>query len=304
MRPIILLLLTILSLTSNKLLAYPISPRPLRQLVLESPYIIVGFVVKTYELKDEKDERSYSRIAKIAVIENLQGQLKYDTIEVVFTPGMICPSPDRYVDSTFVISFIERDKKSGRFYTHALSYGAKTLEKAEIEIYKSRISEIQQILKIKDQKLQIKETVEWLVKCAENETTRWEGTYELSPESNFMSYYSRSKNEDFKINLTPEQKERLKKALLSSTGFIDFGLVDLVYRENEEEIDKFLLSELKALDSNYYWIADSFMDRLKHKNNSTEMENLLVRFGKIQFEYDKQNEIKTIISEFISLVDK
>lgn len=146
MKITIIFLLTFFGLTSN-IFAYPISPRPLRQLVTESQYIIVGYVVKTYDKKKDKDDWG-TKVARIAVLENLQGKINKDTIEIEFNPNMICPAPDRYFDSTFVISFIDKDKKSGKFYTHALNYGSKTLKKEEIEIYKKRISEIQQILKI------------------------------------------------------------------------------------------------------------------------------------------------------------
>jgi hypothetical protein len=302
MKHTIIFLLTILGLTSN-VFAYPISPRPLRQLVTESQYIIFGYVVNTYEKKKDKDDWG-SRVARIAVLENLQGKISKDTIEIEFNPNMICPSPDRYFDSTYVISFIDKNKKSGKFYTHALNYGAKTLKKEEIEIYKQRISEIQQILKISDIGNQRNETVEWLVKCAENETTRWEGTFELSPESNFMSYYSKTENQDFKNIINSEQKERLKKALINSNEMIDFGLVDLVYKGNETLIDELLFTKLKNLKEDEYWVADNFMNRLKHKNTSKNMNEIMEEFDKLQFEYEKKDELKKTIEKFIKLIEK
>lgn len=302
MKKTLLFLLTLLGTVSN-VFAYPISPRPLRQLVTESQHIIVGYVVKTYDKKKDKDDWG-SKIARIAVLENLQGKIKNDTIEIEFNPNMICPAPDRYFDSTYVISFIDRDKKSGKFQTHALNYGAKTLKKEDIEIYKQRIKEIQQILTISDTVKQRIETVEWLVKCAENETTRWEGTFELSPESNFMSFYSRNENQDYKSAINKEQKERLKKTLLNSNEIIDFGLVDLVYKDNETEIDIFLFSKLKNLNEDEYWIADNFMKRLKHKNTSKEMNEIMEEFEKLQFEYDKKNELKITVQKFIKLIEK
>jgi hypothetical protein len=294
--------LTIFGLTGY-VFAYPISPRPLRQLVTESQFIIVGYVVKTFDKK--KDSNNWeSRVARIAVLENLQGQINKDTIEIEFVPNMVCPAPDRYFDSTFVISFIDKDEKSSKFYTHALSYGSKTLEKNEIQVYKQRIAEIQQILTITDSIKRRYETVEWLVKCAENETTRWEGTFELSPESNFMSHYSKGKKQNFKNVINTEQKERLKNALLSTTGMINFGLVDLVYKDNETQIDNFLLAKLKNLREDEFWVADDFMNRLKHKNTSKEMDRILEKFEKLQFEYDKKEELKMTIEKFIKLIEK
>lgn len=272
-------------------------------MVIESHFIIVGYVVKTYENKKSKDDWG-SMIAKIVVLENLQGEIKKDTIEIEFNPNMICPAPDRYFDSTYVISFLDKDTENGKFRTTALNYGAKTLKKEEIEIYKQRIAEVQQILKIRDKEKQFSETVEWLVKCAENETTRWEGTYELSPESNLMSYYSQDKKQNFKSVLNVEQKERLKKALLTSNEMVDFGLVDLVYKNNEVLIDDFLFGKLKALKEDDYWIADEFMNRLKHKNNSVEMMKVLEEYEKLRFEYDKKDQLAKTIEQFIKLIEK
>jgi hypothetical protein len=45
-----------------------------------------------------------------------------------------------------------------------------------------------------DEDQEFEKTVDWLVKCAENEYTQWEGTFELSPEVIFMSsYHGRNK---------------------------------------------------------------------------------------------------------------
>ena len=302
MKTIIIFLLTFIGLTNN-VFAFPISPRPLRQLVIESQYIIVGYVVKTFEKKTDKDDWG-TKVARIAVLENLQGSIKNDTIEIEFNPNMDCPAPAMYFDSSFVIAFVDKDQKSGKFNTHALNYGSKTLKKDEIEIYKLRISEMQQILKISDKENQFTETVEWLVKCTENEATRWEGTFELSPESDFMSFYSQDKKQNFKTVLNSNQKERLKKILLSSNEVVDFGLVDLVYKDNENQIDDFLLFRLKNLkEEEYLWVS-IFIDRLKHKNNSKEMDDLLQEFDKIKFEFDNIEAQRKIIEKFIKLIDK
>lgn len=288
---------------SIDLLAYPISPRPLRKLVMESEYIIVGYVSKTYFKKKDNDDWG-TKVAKIAVLERLKGSIEEDTIEISFNPNMICPAPDRYFDSTFVISFI--NKRDGKYRTYALSYGAKTLKQEELEIYKSRIFEIQNLLKITDKEKQHQEILDWLVKCAENETTRWEGVFELSPESDFMSYYSRDQKEYFKHVLTTSQKERITTALFNTDtiSYDDFGLVDLVYKGNEVQIEEFLINRLKTLSEDDFWFADDFMRRLKYRNSSKEMEAILKEYNKLQYEYDKKDELKKLIDKFIILIEK
>lgn len=293
--------------------SYPISPRPLRKLVMESDAIIVGDVIKVYknepkiESKKRRKKSNYSSsysIARIVIRETLQGQVNNDTIEITFEPNMICPAPPMYFENSKVLVFL--DNKNGKYDTHALSYGSKTLDTIGIKVYKDRIQEIQSIIKIEDSAVKQNHTIEWLVKCAENPITRWEGVFELSPESNFMSMYSQEPNQVLKDHLNADQKARLKKALELSyeTSYYDFGLSDLIYLDNQEEINSILLEKLKKLDSKSYWFASDFMVRLKHLKDNAEMESLLKKQSEIEYSYNNESERKKIIDEFVALIEK
>ncbi|NNT72411.1 hypothetical protein HKT18_09315 [Flavobacterium sp. IMCC34852] len=287
-------------------ITYPISPRPLRMLVSESKHIIVGHVIKVEKItrKINRKQSDTDTFAYIVVNERLQGSIKDDTIKIEFEPGMICPASDMYYENTDVLAFL--DEENGKYATHALSYGSKTLDKEGIAIYKERIQEIQSILKVDNTIEQLKQTVEWLVKCAENHYTQWEGTFELSPDSHFMSFYSRSKAPDFELLLSNDQKERLKTALIKSAdqSYLDLGLVDLVYEGNENEIDALMLKNLKALvDEDYNWFASDYMQRLVHLNNSDEANKLIKDFDDVIMDYDKDKKGKAIILKFISLIE-
>lgn len=318
MKQIIIFAATILGFITT-VFAYPISPRPLRQLVIESQYIIIGYVVKVYDkdnnIKTENGRTIFSfgpKVAQIAVLENLQGQIKKDTIEIEFSAAMICPAPDKYSNNTYVISFIDKNE-SGKFQTHALSYGAKTLTSKEIEIYKNRITEVQKILKIKDENTQFEKTAEWLLKCAENPVTRWEGVAELSMGSAFWHHHFCDEHSFLKTGVTKEnsqnflskdQKTRYKKVLFTSNKFPEFNALDLVFIDNECDVDNFLLANFKKMKEEEYWVADEFMKRLKYKNESTETSDLLKKFRVLQFDKNKSKELKEIIDKFISLVEK
>jgi hypothetical protein len=284
----ILILLFVSFTFSSNVIAYPINPRPLRELVIESEFIIIGYVIKTYD-KNEGKGGYNNKIAKIAILETLQGKIKEDTIEIAFNPNMICPSPDSYFDKTLVISFLDKTEKHG-YRTHAYNYGAKTLKKDEIEIYKTRILEIKNILKIQNEKIQKKETIDWLLKCAENKATRWEGTYEL-----------KRKDE----SLSETQKERLKIALFNTKEeYLNFDIVDIIYKGNEKELDSFLLKKLKLLNIKNYWVASLFMNKLNHKKSNTEVQNIMTAFGEIQFDKKKTEGQKLLIDKFISFIEK
>lgn len=304
----LILSLCILGFACNTL-AYPISPRPLRKLVSESKYIAVGFVVKTFSTPEKRkkgkaDWHSGSTTARIAILECLQGALIRDTIELEFRPNMICPAPDMYYENTHAICFLNEDEQ-GRLYTQALSYGSKTLSQEEILIYKTRILELQEISGIKDQTLQHTETVEWLVKCAEHETTRWEGTFELMPKSDFMSYYSKDKKEDFSDLLTASQKKRLLQALLNNNRihYQDFALIDLTYKGNEETIDALLLNSLKTLEEDEYWTAGEYMKRLRYRNLTADMRRTMENYEELKYDDGRKAALKAIINDFIKLVE-
>lgn len=283
--------------------AYPIEPRPLRKLMMESEYIVVGHVLEIRSAKQKDD--SWDRvIAKIKVIEVLQGGISEEIIEVPYPAGLICPAPPHYEKGTTVLAFLT--KADGKYRTHALSYGAKTLSLPEIAVYKSRIQEMQQILTITDADTKFMETVEWLVKCTEHAATRWEGTFELSPESDFMSYYSRSEPELFRYLLSEDQRQRLRTALMETGDphYFDFGLVDLVYPFHEAEVRSFLLKGLKNLSDQQLWFADEFMRRLAYGKQSEEMDRLVKNFSEKQFERNADKELKKLVGDFIVLAEK
>lgn len=302
----LLFILLIFSCNSIFATIYPITPRPLRKLVIESDVVIVGNVLSVYDKKYEgkKKKRTYYpsyKVAKILVIEVLQGKVTSDTLEIFFEPNMICPSPAMYYEKTSVIAFLDKNKNGG-YSTHALSYGSKTLDSMGISIYKKRISEIQNIIKINDSISQRTETIEWFVKCAENEITSWEGVYELSG----IKEFSHEPDNKFKVLLNDDQKARLKKAYISSTKstYYDFNLSDLIYDDNKLEIDSILLERLKKLPEEDYYYASDYILRLKHRNTSQEMETLLIKYYEVQFENEKIEERNKYVVEFIKLVEK
>lgn len=288
----------------ESVLAYPISPKPLRKLVIESKSIIVGHVIKVkkVEIKKKKWNDSYSQ-ATIVIKEVLQGEIKSDTIKIKFEPNMVCPAPDMYYENTTVLAFV--DFSNGEYKTHALSYGAKTMEQDEIDVYKLRIAEVQSILKNDNKVEQLKETVEWLVKCVENKSTQWEGVFELSPQSNFMSSYLIESQTNYKLLLSNEQKGRLKKTLFNSKElfYVDFGLIDLVYEGNEGEVDMLMVKGLEAsVDEEYNWTALDYMNRLVHLNDCEETRKLIRDYDEIIMNYDKEKKGKEMILKFLSLI--
>lgn len=302
--------------------SYPTSPAPLRTLVTESDYILVGYVMDIRDVLETNEQRPDSTtgklslqeyfqkgysvdysIARILVREMLQGEIQESIIELSFEPFMVRPAPDQFKVGTEVLLFLKKND-SGEYYTHTPSYGAKTLELPQIEVYKKRIREMQRIMTHPEGLDKYMETVEWLVRCAENEATRWEGVYELSPESDFMSYYARSPFEFFRFLLSPEQKERLRTALLNSTEteYNNLGLIDLVYVGTEkDDVYQYMFRSLKNLPENSYWYADEFMQRMLYAKYSPELETLTKSYREAKYEHDvSRRRLKSILNDFIA----
>jgi hypothetical protein len=226
---------------SGTVFSFPIEPASLRKLVMTSEYIVIGYV-RTFS-DDENNFYSHDK-ALIEIREVLQGKLEEKFVTLKMDIDLICPAPARYFDSTYTIAFLKRNSK-GELYTNCLSYGSKTLSLPEIEIYKSRIKELQNILLISDSMECEKQTIEWLVKCAEDPVTRWEGLYELSPQYIEMSY-SRYLYIQPKFQLNDFQKENLWKSLSSidSVNFSDLGLIDIFLLSESVKVKEWLIQKI------------------------------------------------------------
>jgi len=284
---------------------YPISPRPLRLLVEESEFVVMAHVREIREAKSKKESFDGGAEAILFLREVLRGKIRDSVISVSFQPLMICPAPAHFEKGTDVIVFLDRRGK--QFFVHALSYGVKTVTPEVAALYKDRIREMQTILGISDKDEQFLQTTEWLVKCAEHEATRYEGTYDLSRASNFMSYYDRSEGKPFQYILNDDQKRRLKKALLSAAEFSysDFGLIDLVYASNAEEIYRFMVEKVQHLDEKQMWFAGELMKRICQFKSSPRSEELAAAYNeKLYGSGTKPVELKQIITEFLQQVEK
>jgi hypothetical protein len=303
------ILLLLLVLIGEVRFTYPIEPRPLRRLVMESKFIIVGFVEKVEMVQEppiskKNTWRETYSLATIRIKEVLQGELIEKLIQLRFNPNMICPAPDMYFQNTHVVAFLDVDEK-GYYYTHALSYGSKTLLPEAVAVYKARIIEMQDILKEQDKYKQFMATVAWLVKCAENTHTRWEGTYELSPSSDFMSFYDRSKSEDFSFLLSRDDRDRLRTVLLKQERlqYDDLGLVDLVYEGKNDEVYQLLLRSLKDSRENESYFVVELMTRLTYVNQGDEFKKLVKQYEECRYD-SKSSDSKKILNEFIWLVER
>jgi len=299
-----ILTIAFLLLYSSLLLAYPISPRPLRKMISESEYIIHGNVIKLGSFKQKKGkEVLYRYFALIAIKDVLQGKISMDTIKVFYPAGLICPAPPAYMEGVEAIIFLDRAQEKGeQFVTHALSYGVKNFDHMEgVAVYKQRILEMQHILLLTDEQQKHNATMEWLVNCAANKYTCWEGTYELSPDSDFMSYYDDEKEFPKEASLKADQRKKLMEALLQTDtiSYAQIGIVDIVRGIDDNRLLNFLKSQLSLLGDDKLWWAEFIMQRIVQMTGDADLKRLYLSFNEISlYDEKKQSERKELFVQF------
>lgn len=282
------------TLLSSVILAYPITPRPLRLLVKESKFIIRGKVIEIGHQKESKNDtnpgwdRDY---ADIRISEVLQGVIQEKTVRVFFCAGMICPEPGTFEKGEEVLTFLSKRENKDGYYVHALSYGVKhNLTEAGFYTYKTRINEMQDIL-TKDEDEQAEPIIEWLVKCAENKDTRWEGTYELSQADRYSFFKEDDVLSNSHFSLTRSQRKRLFDAFMNAEtlDYPELSLPKLIKKVNDCQVLKRLKEELNNLDistsNNYFYLykAEMITSQIVSYSNLPELKKIHEGFSKLHF---------------------
>lgn len=285
--------------------AYPIPPQPLRKLCIESQFIVIATVegVDSVEGRDGFSEGK----ARLRVSSVLKGKINKPVIEVIYSPNMVCPAPPRYQQGSTVIAFLDRSRGERFYTTHGLSYGAKALSDTDLRIYTERIREILEIQKHGDSAEKEKQVIEWLVRCAEEPATRWEGAYELSPAGDFMFFYEREEPHNYAAKLNEDQKARLSEALFRSTTISreELCLINLLKDTERERLVPFILKYLKKVVDDPPYYVEGLMAFISFNLGDEEAIKLTREFSEID-SFDKKDEGKRrkVLSDFINLIER
>ena len=283
--------------------AFPIQPQPLRQLCADSELIVVAKVEQVVSVTD-KDGYSHSK-ALLRISTMLKGDERNEFAEVLFSPNMICPAPPTYPEGGTVIAFLYR-KEGDQFYrTAGLSYGTKVVPEKEAQIYIERIREILKILKSDESPAKEEQIIEWLVRCAEEPVTRWEGAYELFSSNNMTPAQESNHSYGFAAKLTQQQKSRLSDALFRSTTISgdDLYLINFLKDKEGERLIPFILKYLNTIVDDPPYYTDNLMKIISDNLKSKQAARLTKSFDKISYDQKKKAERKAILKEFISLIE-
>lgn len=167
-------------------------PQTLRMLYVQSSEIVIAHVGKTEVTKTISDGEDESVISHLRTALLVSSTLKGESQPVVYVNHVMYQDyKDRLSAATEdknLLVFLFKEPES-EDYSVDMNYGLKELSDADLAVYVSRISELASIMKggtPSDTAM-----VEWLVRCAEESATRWEGSYELT-----MSQYMLDQQRD------------------------------------------------------------------------------------------------------------
>lgn len=159
--------------------ACPVVILPLRVLVMQSDLVVAAHLTKSVEVG--KSENAFSRQMRstLAIKNTLLGDAGAPEVEVLHWTWEQDEGPlTKTSESDTLLMFLIRNREGSGYLPIDYSYGVKKLSDADLQVYTKRIEEISAILKSEgDQRTEI---VEWLVRCAEEPATRWEGAVELA----------------------------------------------------------------------------------------------------------------------------
>jgi hypothetical protein len=196
---------------------------------------------------------------------------------------------------------IDKQKKGGYEVTDA-NYEIKKLSDADLAIYRERIEELAKIVQKENNQT---EMLEWLIRCAEHQATRFEGAYELANSVSRLSVEDEKEeaektsmdsqtvtvnsenNSDSAVEtaalLTKKQKERLMDALFSTQELSvnDKDLIRLARAWKDEKLLPFLLSKLYSMQETPTDFAPEIMSMIYEIVNDAEISEALNAYNGI-----------------------
>jgi hypothetical protein len=270
--------------------AMVVQPLSLRELYAESDRIVVARPTESLKVKSEGESRLIR--TSLMVSSTLKGDGSDSVVNVYHFIYGDQETPFPRGESLLIFlkhrGTIGVLKSAGGYELADYSRGIKKLSSSEMDVYVQRINELGQLSH--EQRPNQEELVEWLVRCAEDPATRWEGAFDLASsaagfrascsqdDSDEDSDSSEERNEEqsheptaaiatvepmpetqelgdnaaFAALLTADQKERLMKALLAAEKITegDEALIELAADFHDPRLLPFLVSQLHRVAGN------------------------------------------------------
>ena len=239
---------------------YPIDPLYMNNLCDESDFIVDATVLQTKKIKNE---HKLHGIAEFKVNSILKGNLKESSIDIIYSPGLICPQGPSFHIGKRVIAYIK--SRNGTYHITGLSYGTKYFKEAWG--YEDYISRLKKYLEItSSDKIDSLRIVDWLIENLDHKTTRTESLFIINQSirnDEHLKKFGDSRDGFIKDNVFPisnvwnkKQKDIVRKKIIDKhieDRWISYNLLCHLYDENQEDLEKLMMSLIPTyLEKEYH----------------------------------------------------
>lgn len=280
----------------------PPPPMPLRYLVPISENILIGHVLSMEEITLNSGHKGLQ--AEFEVHQVLQGKIKTKTIPIFMEGWVEQLMGESTTDEGRMLVFVNLSDEDGkRYFSSSYQSSFKMLDEAGLKVYKQRIKELQAINTLKDETRREGRTVDWLIDCASNHYTYWEGAYDLSSYGGFLQYYDYEKEELVeRIALSATQKQRLKEIVLNRTEitYLELSLIPAITDGPDPELLRFMIKTLKLTDAQYLYQQQALMGQIALMTKRQDLSDSLDQIRSLAYDDDHSKKVNTIAKDFIN----
>jgi hypothetical protein len=288
-------------------------PVSLRELYMRSDRVVVatvsGSVISNVESETEAWKFISIRTA-LNVSQTLKGE-KPEPIVYLTRHGSISNQmmqQGETEEKTFgngkrLLLFLSKLNDTSDYALTDYRHAAKDLSDTDLDVYVKRVEELARILKEKNPDK--KQIVEWLVRCAEEPATRWEGAYDLAQNFSIMLYLNDEKNKKSESSApqseeTEEQTSAVPVSSAQSLTPVEAETKNSTETSNNNETDQTLQEQDKAEDSlepsiafriGFYPPYDAEFARLLTKEQKDRLSNALFQDEEIDAGDEKLIEL-------------
>jgi hypothetical protein len=317
-----------LAVSTSGAIASPL-PEPLRELYFDSELIVVASVGKSVT----SEEMDYGAMKKTAlqISSTIKGKSRKRVVYVYHWESKDAES--HFSEGESLLLFLNRHgggdgkRASDSYRIKDESYGLKKLSASDLSVYLKRMRELDTISRnAKDDSAEI---VDWLVRCAEDPATRWEGSYELARSARNIEWDKEREEEDaatatgpeaqtpaidsdlrqtvivdlkkapgpgeapeFAALLTDKQKERLMASLFA-TDTASYRESDLIYLAriwNDRRLVPYLVSQLRRMEDDPTNFAGVMMGAISEILEDEEVSSLAEEYDDATFPEEESSE--------------
>lgn len=220
-----------------------------------------------------------------------------------------------------VLLFLRNDEESSRIVLTDYVDGLKRLESQDRDVYEARIKELAPIMAKK--KPDVEAIIDWLIRCAEEKATRWEGTYELERSFRNVEYEKAQEEEEkpsdekteeggeeeppfglggtseYAKAITEYHRQTLTNLFIRTRGERkpsskdneeirgDLELMQLVTKWPDQRIAPALIAQLREGGTNH-WEMSQAMDALATILRDKRLEDLSTKFEELMYANDEE----------------